>query len=446
MKRSWRRKVLFLHLLVAGAVLLLAACQGSSSDDDSEPSSSITQAAQEETQPSPALQRLVFGGPDGQIYLINANGSDRQLISTPAEEVIIGETGQGRPFYTWPTWSPDGNMISYSLVIPQGDTLSLALLAKDLAKEETQEVYANPPGNALVGTGIPHYALWSPDSRRLAFLTATPQGSLDLLVGAPGEAGAARKVGSGFPFYYSWSPDSRTLLLHLGENLMRYEAETGGLPEPLNLPSSGGYRAPAWSPDGQRIAFLGATDTGQKLMVANADGSETRVLTQAPNRGAFLWSPKDDLIALANTQSPGRLYYAGLRLVDAQTGDVEQLNFDPVLAFFWSPDGEKLAFVRILDGGERLAWDVVELDSRRSRTLAEFVPSQDLISLFSFFDQYAYSNPPWSPDSNHLVFTGGLVQKDTPLPEQGQVYIVDVSGETPPQVIAQGNLAFFPAS
>ena len=248
---------------------------------------------------------------------------------------------------------------------------------------------------------------------------------------------------SGTPLYYSWSPDPQTLLLHVGQNLFLYNPESGGLPEPLNVPPSLAYRTSAWSPDGQHIAFLSEASGDPVLTVANADGSEPRPLATAPNHGAFLWSPRGDVIALSNTSDAGPPHYVQSRLVNVETGEIEQLALGPVAAFFWSPAGDKLAYIRIAASGRHLALEVVDVDSRTSQTVAVFVPSVELVTLFTFFDQYTYSNLIWSPDGTHLVFAGALVEDASLSSDQSQIYVVDVSGETPPRAIAQGTLAFW---
>jgi Tol biopolymer transport system component len=50
---------------------------------------------------------------------------------------------------------------------------------------------------------------------------------------------------------------------------------------------------PAWSPDGQKIAFRSTRDGNDEIYVVNADGSGLRNLTRDVPRQAFglAWSP-----------------------------------------------------------------------------------------------------------------------------------------------------------
>ena len=56
--------------------------------------------------------------------------------------------------------------------------------------------------------------------------------------------------------------------------------------------------APAWSPDGKRIAFLSYRDGNKEIYVMNADGSEQRRLTDSPDLdGDICWAPNSKTIA-----------------------------------------------------------------------------------------------------------------------------------------------------
>ena len=50
---------------------------------------------------------------------------------------------------------------------------------------------------------------------------------------------------------------------------------------------------PAWSPDGQKIAFVRGQRRYAVVYVMNADGSGQRNLTRSPaDEGCFAWSPR----------------------------------------------------------------------------------------------------------------------------------------------------------
>jgi TolB protein len=57
-------------------------------------------------------------------------------------------------------------------------------------------------------------------------------------------------------------------------------------------PDDGGAFAPAWSPDGMRIAFIGDRDGNDQLYVMRADGSGVvRLTTGQADKEAPAWRP-----------------------------------------------------------------------------------------------------------------------------------------------------------
>jgi TolB protein len=102
---------------------------------------------------------------------------------------------------------------------------------------------------------------------------------------------------------------------------------------------------PAWSPDGQSIAFAHGTVDARNLRMIDVETKATRVLTT----GAWddeepSWSPDGTKIAFSSTRTgSGDIYVMNadgtgpVRLTDGG-----QVDRDPA----WSPDGTKIAFIR----------------------------------------------------------------------------------------------------
>ena len=97
--------------------------------------------------------------------------------------------------------------------------------------------------------------------------------------------------------------------------------------------------APAFSPDGRRIAFLRQAGGDQQLCVMAADGSDVRELTSIPgDKRRPVWSPDGRRIALAGFQD--------VYLIDPD--DASAVNLTQRAGTYgpptWSPDGTALAF------------------------------------------------------------------------------------------------------
>ena len=110
---------------------------------------------------------------------------------------------------------------------------------------------------------------------------------------------------------------------------------------------------PAWSPDGQRIAFSSDRDGNWEIYVMNADGSG---LVRLTDNDAYLdspaWSPDGQRIAFqSNRDGNWEIYVmnadgSGLvRLIDNDAND-----FLPA----WSPDGQRIAFQSNRDGNSEI--------------------------------------------------------------------------------------------
>ena len=133
-----------------------------------------------------------------------------------------------------------------------------------------------------------------------------------------------------------------------------------------------------------------------------------------------------------------------IQVVDVNTGESTPLFQGQVLAFFWSPDGTRIAFVTGSNDGTAFPWRIADLSTGEDRSVADFHPSGDQLVLLSYFDQYALSHRVWSPDSRSLVFAGTLAEDGPSSQANGtpsQVFVVDAEGNSPPQAIAEGTMA-----
>ena len=100
---------------------------------------------------------------------------------------------------------------------------------------------------------------------------------------------------------------------------------------------------PAWSPDGQWIAFTSSRGTAGpgrgSIWIMRADGSQKRQLTVHPDNGFDLspsWSPDGQRIAFQR---------GGVAMVTVATGEVTDLGLPGTSAHpSWSPDGRHIAF------------------------------------------------------------------------------------------------------
>ena len=269
--------------------------------------------------------------------------------------------------------------------------------------------------------------VWSPDGRRIAFvsgrgpcietnhLRGLPDGTSDVDISVANADGSGLRTvtsGPGVDCAPAWSPDgekiafTRSLVRREGDKVVGvdfdvYVVNADGSEE-RKLTRDAQSFGPIWSPDGRKIAFWSGPDGNGGVYVMNADGSKRRLLTDG---GAVL------------------RHQIGRNLIHVA----------------WSPDGRKMLLVRsglsLAGGGRKKYVVVMNTDGSGLRRLRRFNSgnggqpnwSPDGRIVFADFrdgnfDVYVMnadgsglrnltrhpghdSDPAWSPDGRKIAFT-----------------------------------------
>lgn len=360
---------------------------------------------------SPDGSRIAFAtGPEptpyGQIFVVASDGSSLSLIAEGKSEADFPY-----PVAHSPSFSPDGTLVAYSTSVDLNYLI------------ETSTLDGLDRRTLTNGNVIDFSPEWSPGGSQIAFLRRIDRDKCGRYQGvgvfAVGENGQDRrevvdvrsgirqlnptKWGASYHSVPKWSPDGELLAYVVNETervvedkdhyyrdqTVLYTANTDGSElRRLHTFSGRGYRsgsgptsdedlkrvglfseefphsivsAPAWSPDGQRLAFVGAVDVARwspdghrlafgpaaydvpKLYTINRDGSDSRELVELersdlgydPLLPGVFWSSDGTHIMFSLS---GTLY-----LVNAEGTDLRSI--DGVTHFSPSPDGSRVAVV-----------------------------------------------------------------------------------------------------
>ncbi|HEX2460889.1 MAG TPA: hypothetical protein VHJ58_12150, partial [Vicinamibacterales bacterium] len=305
------------------------------------------------------------------IYLVRTDGSGLRRVTV--RDALAGG----------PVWSPDGKRILYH----EAETSTLGpergpsqIVAIDLATNERQ-VLTDGGGEK-----------WSPKwlaGGRVAYVSRGADGGVEFVGGIKGARGDMRSP--------AWSADGRRMVFHR-------EVESRWPPVRLGPSRERSFQLvrtgifPSYSPTGDRLVVndqrLGRLRNS--ILVMNADGSQRSVLFGDPERSALApaWSPQGDRIAsgvgrfFQGLQGPST---ADIAVMSVDGKDVRILTDGSANYGFpsWSPDGLQLVFR--LAGKERNGLVIADAATGALKTLTAGVAHDNF--------------PSWSPKGDRIAFT-----------------------------------------
>lgn len=246
---------------------------------------------------------------------------------------------------------------------------------------------------------------------KIVFMS-THDGNPEIYAVNPDGAGLVRltdsDVGDAAP---AWSPDGTRIAFACGigpvasggfstvepSDICVMDADGRGSVRLTNDPVSDGD--PTWSPDGRRIAFRRAAD----IYTMKPDGTGITRLTTDASASEPAWSHDGTRIAYVSLQSPcpggcplpnPQPFVPQIFVMNADGTRAVNLTNDATTEArhpAWSPDGTRIAYdAHPSDGGEVAIWLMNPDGSARVRLPP--APGND-------------SEPAWSPDGTKIVFT-----------------------------------------
>ena len=300
-------------------------------------------------------------------------------VATPdggGQPVCISGPTPAKSDAQWTVWSPDGRFVA-----TVGDYETAGEFQVHVATPDGTSftpVSGTLPG-AMDVNQIVNALAWSPDATQLAYAVFIPDTApesldclVDLYVVAPDTASPtlvghrARPTFDGGPY---WSPDSERLAYIADPNetdvFELYVAPADGSAAPTKLSGAlvaGGnvQGQPAWSPDGQWLAFVADMDVVGQMelyVVPAAGGVEPTKLSGPMVPGAPglelsyppLWSPDGTQVAYGAVAETTDIHHSAYYVVAMPPGNPPvKINLDVCGAPArpqWSPDGTRLAIL-----------------------------------------------------------------------------------------------------
>jgi hypothetical protein len=301
----------------------------------------------------PARAGLIAFDSGGDIVVVDPGGGNRRALTTsPALE-------------TSPVFSPDGMKIAFWSRAANGTPGSLWVMNADGSAQH------NVTGTVDFAGSENLQAVWSPDSRRVAFAVGDYFWSSQLFVVGADGAGLARIADTSLARSDpAWSPDGRLIAFRghtigvgpdaspadpaigvyviapdgTGERRVSQSARAGGAPNHWDFGGPGVGTAPSWSPDGTTLLYATGPVGQHALAIASLDGSSERTINlPAGDHLLPVFSPDASQIAYQDLSATGG---ATTFVVNTDgTGrhaseDGAEGALSPLL---WSPDGRFVA-------------------------------------------------------------------------------------------------------
>jgi Tol biopolymer transport system component len=257
-----------------------------------------------------APSQAAFPGHNGKIAFASIpfdfSGPDDIYTISPDGRHVANVTNSPTTAEFYPKWSPDGRKIAFMSdgVSPSNPDGSAEVFVMNADGSRTRQVTSNDHRDA--------HPAWSPDGKRIVFEREVGDFDSDLFTIRPDGTGERQLTYSpGIPDQQAaWSPDGREIAFSHGGDAGSGRGDIysirpdGTHMQPLTLTDTD-EEYPAWSPDGREIAFTSdraARDRQFDVYAIRRNGSHPTRLTTA-ECGAPAYSPNGRKLACGSGRS-----------------------------------------------------------------------------------------------------------------------------------------------
>jgi len=253
--------------------------------------------------------------PGNEIFVMKIDGTGVRQLTDGLDFSLHGIADPG----PHPDWSSDGSKIVFVMALEpsQGE-----LWGYDTINDAYELFVMNTDGSEVhqleSQSGKMHHPAWSPDGTKIAFSINYQRrlGFRSIVVTDADGTDIQQITGTDRTSHWhdhsvpAWSPDGNRIA-YVNENRSSFRADTfeifvvnaapKGYSNAIQLTDSEVDWAPAWSPDGTKIAFERWQDGNFEIFVMNADGTEVHQLTDGGKDSIRpVWSPDGTRIAFSH--------------------------------------------------------------------------------------------------------------------------------------------------
>ena len=329
------------------------------------------------------------------IYLVDAGGTRLRMI-------VDANPGYVSLHGTYADVSPDGTQVVYvSCEYPTGPEVDTTTAGyryhgaryhyvwdRERYNYEivVRKIDGTDPRRLTENIVMDRYPVWSPDGSRIAFARTArdrgwgiPDGVPVGIVVAAADGSDQRTITDQWASSIAWSPDGQRLaFLQVDGAAYIVGADGSNL---MRLGGRGVTDAPAWSPDGSLVAFGRSGEDISDIVISSPDGSDQGAIVGL--RGISLWTSDGSDVRFS-------------AIPESTDSGEQRVAADLVAASIaWSPDGSEVRFVGSLasmesdDGAPAYAGIFsVGVDGTDMRIIAE-IEWPSLVS--------------WSPDGSRFA-------------------------------------------